>query len=130
MNTYPHFRLLRGTRSRQTWMLELSLDSQRKAWSLPRGAVLHPHERHLAIDATDVAETLSAPTECWDAGPAEIRKWTDRHIVTVLHGAKLRGCFSLVRFRNSGRLHWLWVRVKTRDHRPRRVTGNSIPLLL
>ncbi|WP_415907267.1 hypothetical protein [Oleiharenicola sp. Vm1] len=120
MNLYPHFRLLHRIRPRPAWTLELSLDDQRKIWSIPHGPLLHPHERHLAIELVNGIEAPESFADCWDAGPAEIRKWTSRQIVAVLHGAKLRGCFSLVRFHHAGQPHWLWVRVNPRAQQPRR----------
>lgn len=115
MNIYPHFRLLHRTRLRRTWTLEISVDTERRVWNIPRGPILHAHDRHLAIElSSEDADADRSAIICWDAGPTEIRKWTPRHIVAVLHGAKLRGCFSLVRIRHNGQSHWLWVHVNPR----------------
>lgn len=114
MNVYPHFRVLRWTRPHQTWMLELSVDAERRTWSIPHGPVLHTRERHLALEQPDAGHAAHGIADCWDAGPTEIRKWTRGHIVAVLHGAKLRGCYSLVRFRRNSQARWLWVRVNSR----------------
>ncbi len=119
MNIYPHFRILHWKRPHQSWVLELSFDSERRLWSMPHGPVLHARERHLAIELSGAADAVSGIPDCWDAGPVEIRKWSPQHIVAVLHGAELRGCFSLVRFRQTAPARWLWVRVSPRSrHSP------------
>lgn len=119
MNLYPHFRLLQRAHPRRACTLELSHDELRKTWNIPHGPPLQPHERHLAVELAGNPSASQMVADCWDAGPAEIRKWTPRQIVVVLHGARLRGCFSFVRFRNTGQPHWLWVRVTTRARAPR-----------
>jgi hypothetical protein len=119
MNLCPHFRVLRPEAPRRAWALALSFEDQQKIWDVPRGAPLRARDRHLAIERTP---SNAAPNigECWDAGPCEVRKWMPRHIVIVLHGAKINGCFSLVRFRRYTQPHWLWVRVRpgNRTRRP------------
>lgn len=119
MNIFPHFRILYWKRPHDTWVLEMSVDAERRAWSIPHGPVLHARERHLAIELPGEAHAASAISDCWDAGPVELRKWTPRHIVAVLHGAKLRGCFSLMRFRQNTPPRWLWVRVNQRAQHSR-----------
>lgn len=116
MNLYPHFRLLHDAPARSAWTLELSVDAERKAWIVPHGPPTRPHDRHLAIERLDDGERPAASPACWDAGPAEIRKWQPRHVVVVLHGARLRGCFALIRVTRATHAHWLWLRVNPRAH--------------
>lgn len=111
MNLCPHFRLVRHGAVRPRWTLEIATATEQRTWDVPRGPPLHPRERHLAIEASVSAE-MPVLGACWDAGPCEIRCWTPRHIVAVLHGARIKGCFSLVQFRRPGRAQWLWVRVR------------------
>lgn len=111
MNLYPHFRLLRGASRRASSFLELTCAAGNKTWLVPRGPPTLPHERHLAVERELAPENLLGSATCWDAGPAEIRKWLPRHIVVVLHGARLRGCFALVRLTRAAHAHWLWTRV-------------------
>lgn len=115
MNLYPHFRLLRHDLPRRMWTLELSIEDEQRRWDVPRGPPLHPHERHLAVQR-EPSTDLPSIGDCWDAGPCEVRKWTPRHVVAVLHGAKIKGCFALVQFRRAGSPHWLWVRVRPAHH--------------
>jgi bifunctional non-homologous end joining protein LigD len=48
--------------------------------------------------------------EIWDEGTYERLEWSDEAIRFVLHGRRLRGAYSLVRFRRKGPRDWLLFR--------------------
>lgn len=130
MSLYPHFRLLHRSAPRRTWQLELSIDDSRQSWSIPLGPPERPHARHLALEQAADGESANSIGDCTDAGPAEIRKRTARQITFVLHGAKLRGCFTLIRLPNTNtrQRRWLWVRVvpRARAARSRLAAGTLL----
>src|SRR6185312_6871461 len=48
--------------------------------------------------------------EIWDEGTYERLEWSDEVIRFALHGRRLRGTYSLVRFRRKGPRDWLLFR--------------------
>lgn len=123
----PHFLLLRENAAQPRWRLQISHDGAQRLWDVPRGPPLRPRERHLALERSLDAPAL-AFGPCWDAGPCEMRKWSANRVVLVLYGAKVKGCFSLVRFRGGARRRWSWVRVRIsrRATRPATVTPRAL----
>jgi len=43
----------------------------------------------------------------WDRGIYDTREWTDDRIVVILHGTRLNGAYSIIRFRRKGEREWL-----------------------
>lgn len=52
-------------------------------------------------------------TRIWDRGTYETRERTDDRIVVVLHGTRLNGVYSLVRFRRKGEREWLIQKLRS-----------------
>lgn len=116
------------------FQLRLEHDGALKSWALPKGPVLKPHERHLAIQVEDLPldyahlepgispdEPGAGTVRLWDRGTCEVREWNDERIIVVLRGAKLHGCFALVRLHRAGPRHWLFLslrRARLAQHAP------------
>jgi hypothetical protein len=45
--------------------------------------------------------------EIWDRGTYECHGWSEETIAFTLHGRRLSGTYSLVRFRRKGDREWL-----------------------
>lgn len=107
-----------------------------KSWAVPKGLLLGPGEKHLAIAVPDHApdyalfegeippgEPGAGRVRIWDAGSCEIREWTGRRIIVVLRGDRLRGCYALVRAPGIGPHHWLFLSLR----RPRKGSPTPSP---
>lgn len=116
--------------------LRIERDGVLKSWAVPKGLLLAPGEKHLAIEVPDHAldyalfegeipagEPGAGKVRIWDAGNCEIREWTSRRIIVVLRGDRLRGCFALVRAPGIGPHHWLFLSLR----RPRKPSPTPSP---
>lgn len=103
----------------------LEKDGVLKSWAVPKGPPLAPGERHLALQVEDhplscgdfegeipAGHYGAGTVRIWDRGPCEVREWTGDRIVFVSHGARLRGCFGLIRMRQLGPRHWLFLSMR------------------
>jgi len=48
----------------------------------------------------------------WDTGTYDLDEWTRDKILFTLHGARVEGNYSLVRFKGGGDHAWLLIRRK------------------
>lgn len=108
--------------------LKLEKDGVLKSWAVPRGVPVAPGEKHLAIQEEDhaleagsVAARIPRDSRgagrmrIWDRGTYEQGPWSDRKIVFTLHGDKIEGDFSLVRFGAGDSKRWLIIRQPPRE---------------
>lgn len=99
-----------------------------KSWAVPKGLPERPGVRRLAVQVEDhdlsfgdfegtipEGEYGAGEIRIWDRGTYEAREWTDERIVVVLHGARLRGAYSLIRFRRKGEREWLIQKLPQAD---------------
>lgn len=111
----------------------LELDGVLKSWAVPKGPSYNPHEKHLAVEVEDhpieyasfegiipAGEYGGGTVMLWDSGTWEPIK--DPHegykkglLKFELHGKKLKGAWSLVRFKNSSGSKPNWLLVKMDD---------------
>lgn len=103
----------------------LEKDGVLKSWAVPKAPPLAAGEKRLAIQVEDhplacgdfegeipAGQHGAGSGRIWDRGWCEVREWTDDRIVLVLHGARLRGCFGLIRMRPPGARHWLFLSMR------------------
>jgi bifunctional non-homologous end joining protein LigD len=101
-----------------------------KSWAVPKGPSLDPSVKRLAMAVEDhpvpyadfegvipEGEYGGGTVMVWDRGSYESQDGDDveaalrnGHLDVTLHGSKLRGGFSLIRFRGRG-----WLLIKQRD---------------
>jgi DNA ligase D-like protein (predicted 3'-phosphoesterase) len=92
----------------------LEKDGVFKSWAVPKGLPEKPGLKRLAIQVEDHALELgqfheTIPEEeygtgrikVWDHGTYELEKWTADRIGFTLHGSRVSGPFSLIRFKES-----------------------------
>jgi len=104
----------------------LERDGVFKSWAVPKGIPEGVGPRHLAIQVPDhplaygsfegtipEGEYGAGTVEIWDEGTYELLEWSDRTIGFVLHGRRLQGTYSLVRFERKGPRDWLLFRRHT-----------------
>ncbi len=105
--------------------LRLERDGVLKSWAVPKGLPEHPGERRLAIAVEDhpldyIGFEGTIPTGEYGAGDVKIADdgtyepvaWEPDRIEVVLHGTRLSGKYTLVRFRKAGDKEWLVLRAK------------------
>jgi bifunctional non-homologous end joining protein LigD len=101
----------------------LERDGVFKSWAVPKGVPETLGPRHLAVQVPDHAleygsfagtipkgEYGAGTVEIWDEGTYELLEWADDSIGFVLHGNRLEGTYSLIRFARKGPRDWLIFR--------------------
>ncbi len=101
----------------------LERDGVFKSWAVPKGVPETIGPRHLAVHVPDhaleygsFAGTIpkgdygAGTVEIWDEGTYELLEWTDDSIGFELHGNRLHGIYSLIRFARKGPRDWLIFR--------------------
>ena len=103
----------------------LELDGVLKSWAIPKEPSTDPKDKRLAIQVEDhdmsyayfegVIEEGSygaGKVELWDHGTYEMEARKDKKLVFVLHGKKLKGRYTLLRFEKAGPNNWLFFKTK------------------
>jgi bifunctional non-homologous end joining protein LigD len=103
----------------------LEKDGVLKSWAVPKGIPEKQGEKHLALQVEDHAlefgtfegtipegEYGAGTVEIWDRGSYTLEKWTDDAVIVELHGQRLPGRYTLVRFTRGGANAWLIFRSK------------------
>jgi DNA ligase D-like protein (predicted 3'-phosphoesterase) len=98
----------------------LEKDGVFKSWAVPKGVPMVPGVKRLAVQVEDHAlewgdfegeippgEYGAGSVHVWDRGTYESKEWKPDSIGFVLHGAKLRGAYELVRFEKAGERAWI-----------------------
>ena len=102
--------------------LRLEKDGVFKSWAVPKGLPEKLGVKRLAVQVEDHALEFGpfhgtipegeygAGCEFWDHGTYELEKWTADSITFRLHGSRVSGRFSLVRFKESEPLSWFLIK--------------------
>ena len=129
----------------------LELDGVMKSWAVPKGPSVDPAQRRLAMEVEDhpisynrfegtipAGEYGGGTVMLWDRGtyaPAEARAgereagavrrgYEKGELRIVMHGERLRGAWTLVRFRPGEKPQWLLIKSRDEDADPSRdITG-------
>lgn len=101
----------------------LEKDGVFKSWAVPKGIPEAVGVRRLAVQVPDhplawgsfegtipEGQYGAGSVAIWDEGTYELLGWTDEAIAFVLHGRRLSGAYSLVRFHRKGPRDWLLFR--------------------
>jgi bifunctional non-homologous end joining protein LigD len=101
----------------------LERDGVFKSWAVPKGVPEEIGPRRLAVQVPDhpldwgsfegtipAGEYGAGTVEIWDQGTYELLDWTGDAIEFVLHGERLQGTYSLIRFERKGPRDWLIFR--------------------
>jgi bifunctional non-homologous end joining protein LigD len=101
----------------------LEKDGVFKSWAVPKGIPEEIGPRHLAVEVPDhplkwgsfegtipEGEYGAGTVEIWDEGTYELLEWSNDAIGFVLHGRRLHGTYSLIRFARKGPRDWLVLR--------------------
>jgi bifunctional non-homologous end joining protein LigD len=101
----------------------LEKDGVFKSWAVPKGLPEQPGVKRLAVQVDDhdldfghfegtipQHEYGAGSITVWDHGTYELETWTADRIAFRLHGSRVTGRFSLVRFKDSEPLSWLLIK--------------------
>jgi len=99
------------------------MDNVLKSWAVPKEPPVQPGIRRLAVQVEDHAldyidfegtipegEYGAGTVEIWDKGTYTLKNRTDKMIEFTLQGTKLKGNYTLIRFKEN---NWLLIRKKT-----------------
>jgi len=103
--------------------LRLEMDGVLKSWAVPKEPPTTSGVRRLAVQVEDHAldyinfegtipegEYGAGTVEIWDKGTYTLKNRTDKMIEFTLHGSRLSGDYTLIRFKEK---NWLLIRKKT-----------------
>lgn len=105
--------------------LRLEKDSVFKSWAVPKGIPSEPGVRRLALQVEDhellfgefegdipAGEYGAGTVKVWDRGDYSPVEWSDDRILFTVRGGRMKGRFSLIRFRHGDPRQWLLVRLR------------------
>ena len=106
------------------WDLRLELDGALKSWAVPKEPPQEAGIKRLAIKVEDhpldyidfegvIEEGYGKGTvTIWDEGELAVESRTQKKLVFILHGKKLAGKFTLLKFAKAGENGWLFFKAK------------------
>ena len=103
----------------------LEMDGVLKSWAIPKEPSTEPDVKRLAIMVPDhdlayasfhgqieEGEYGAGKVEIWDKGTYDMEARKDNKMVFVLHGKKLKGRYTLLKFEKAGPNNWLLFKTK------------------
>ncbi|MGH9044599.1 MAG: non-homologous end-joining DNA ligase [Acidimicrobiales bacterium] len=104
------------------WDLRLEHEGVLVSWAIPKGIPEDPSRNHLAVSVDDhpleyksFSGTIgkgqygAGTVEIWDSGAYALEKWSDREVMVVLNGHRVKGRYVL--FRTGGK-NWMIHRME------------------
>lgn len=146
----PLFVIQKHKASTLHYDFRLEVDGVLKSWAVPKGPSTDPREKRLAIMTEDHSmeygdfegvipegEYGAGAVIVWDRGTYKNLKKNNNptisegikegHIIFYLNGIKLKGGYSLTRFRGGDSNHWLLVKMDDTEADARRNPVNTQP---
>lgn len=146
----PLFVIQKHKASTLHYDFRLEADGVLKSWAVPKGPSTDPREKRLAIMTEDHSmeygdfegvipegEYGAGTVIVWDKGtyrnlkedntPTISQGINDGHIIFYLEGIKLKGGYSLTRFRGGDSNHWLLVKMDDTEADARRNPVSTQP---
>lgn len=118
----PKFVVQKHEASHLHYDFRLEMDGVLKSWAVPKGISTVEGEKRLAVQVEDhelgyekfegvIAEGYGKGTvEIWDKGTYDLESRKPDKIVFVLHGKKLKGRYTILKFRPGK--EWLLFKAK------------------
>lgn len=115
----PKFVVQKHDASHLHYDFRLEMDGVLKSWAVPKGIPTKIGVKHLAVQVEDhsldyadfegvISEGYGKGTvEIWDFGTYEVESKKEEKIVFILHGKKLKGRYTMLKFRKAGEKEWL-----------------------
>src|SRR3954464_10150899 len=126
------------------WDLRLERDGVLASWAVPKGIPMRTKPNHLAVRTEDhpmeyldfagdipQGEYGAGSMGVWDTGTYDVEKWSDREVMAVFHGSRMRGRYVLFRTsKESGGKQWMIHRMDPPDApTPQSVPPHLKPML-
>jgi bifunctional non-homologous end joining protein LigD len=103
----------------------LEMDGVLKSWAVPKEPSSEPDVKRLAImvddhdfsyadfeGSIDEGNYGAGKVETWDRGTYSPESMKENKMVFVLHGKKLKGRYTLLKFSKAGEKNWLLFKTK------------------
>lgn len=103
----------------------LEMDGVLKSWAVPKGIPTKEGIKHLAVQVEDhdlgyadfegiIPEGRygAGNVKIWDSGTYELESRKKEKIVFILYGKKLKGRYTIIRFKRAGDKEWLLFKAK------------------
>jgi DNA ligase D-like protein (predicted 3'-phosphoesterase) len=110
---------------REHYDFRLELDGVLKSWAIPKEPSTEPDVKRLAINVDDHDLSYASfqgtikegsygagKVEIWDKGTYDMEARRDNKLVFVLHGKKLKGRYTILKFDKAGPKNWLLFKTK------------------
>lgn len=121
----PIFVVQRHAASHLHFDFRLELDGVLRSWAIPKEPSTDPKIKRLAVQVEDHDMNYAyfegeieeghygaGKVELWDNGTYEMESRKDKKMVFVLHGKKLKGRFTILRFDKADPNNWLFFKTK------------------
>ena len=117
----PRFVVQEHHARRLHWDLRLERDGVLASWAVPKGIPMLPKPNHLAVRTEDhplqyldfhgdipKGQYGAGSMTVWDTGTYAVEKWSDREVMVVFDGDKVRGRYVLFRTdKEPGGTQWM-----------------------
>ncbi len=121
----PVFVVQKHYASHLHWDFRLELDGVLKSWAVPKEPVSDSAVKRLAVQVEDhdlgyasfegvIPESQygAGRVEIWDSGTFDLEHRSKDKLVFHLHGKRLKGRFTILRFPKAGPKDWLLFKTK------------------
>jgi len=121
----PIFVVQKHAATRLHYDFRLEMDGVLKSWAIPKEPSTEPDVKRLAIMVDDHDLSYAnfegeieegnygaGKVEVWDKGTYDTETRKDNKIVFVLHGKKLKGRYTILKFDRAGANNWLLFKTK------------------
>ncbi|RLG21084.1 ATP-dependent DNA ligase [Candidatus Micrarchaeota archaeon] len=102
------------------WDFRLEMEGVLKSWAIPKEPPLEPGIKRLAIEVEDHSLDYAdfegsieeghygaGEVRIWDKGSYELESKKSNKIVFILHGKRMKGRYTLLKFDKGGEKAWL-----------------------
>ncbi len=110
---------------RKHYDFRLEIDGVLKSWAIPKEPPTQPDIKRLSIQVEDHDLSYAdfegeikegsygaGKVEIWDKGTYDMETRKDNKMVFVLHGEKLKGRYTILKFDKAGSDNWLLFKTK------------------
>lgn len=121
----PRFVVQKHDASTLHYDFRLEMDGVLKSWAVPKGVPKETGNKNLAIQTEDhdldyidfegkipEGHYGAGTVEIWDSGTYELESKKKDKIVFILHGEKLEGRYTILKFKKAGEDKWLLFKAK------------------
>jgi DNA ligase D-like protein (predicted 3'-phosphoesterase) len=133
----PIFVVQKHAATRLHYDFRLELDGVLKSWAIPKEPSNEPDVKRLAIlvDDHDLSYANfegeieegnygAGKVEIWDKGTYVMETRKDNKMAFVLHGKKLKGRYTILKFDKAGPNNWLLFKTKE-EHKIEKMSKNN-----